>query len=241
MRISMGARRVLALVVGLVAVSLVALWTTLAGEAIAYHAWSHLALNVPISKSPGPRPDGYDRAAYFFYSASIFGTIAAAGLSAALLVLVPRPSFRLRGWLYLGFLALCAPLTYYNYDQHDTVLAAHYQLGLNFLVIVLSAFVSRWLSLLASGVVEVQILKLMALFMVMAGGVVLPALFTAMWALWKFFGLNPKALSFSDLGVLASAASAIIAGLNYRHTRLKDAPALAPPAPSVIWLPPEKK
>jgi hypothetical protein len=155
-------------------------------------------------------------ASYFFLL--IGALLLGIGISAALVVLLPRTGFRLRGGIYILFLGIVLPLSWYNYDQGDNVLRASIQLALNLLLIFLSATTALWLSSAPAAAPDIKVLKGLALVSVLTAGVFVPALFTFVWCLLKARLLDPKQLediSLANITGLSGVASAVIAGLNY--------------------------
>jgi hypothetical protein len=142
MKMSRITRRILAAFVGLLAVIFLAVWTLFGEARFSKFAKQHLGRGVPLSGANSPRPDSYDPDAEVYYAFLIGALIVAAGLLAAVLVIEPRATFRKRAWLYAVFLLIVLPASWYNYNQMDTVLAPSYQVGLNLIVIFLTASIA---------------------------------------------------------------------------------------------------
>lgn len=136
-------RRIIAVCTALITVAAAFVWAS-AGEDLVAQLTYFGRRHVPLSQAGAPRPDAFDRSAHLYYELLIDALILAIGGLAALLVLVPRPSFRQRSWIYVGFLLITLPASNYNYELGDTVLAPTYQFALNFITIFLTATVAIW-------------------------------------------------------------------------------------------------
>lgn len=233
MRISMRSRRVFGLAACIITLIAVAIWS-LVGEHFLYRfALEHLAQSVPLSKAGGPRPDGWDQAAFRYYWLCIGALVLATGFSVALLVLIPRPAFRQRAWMYLSFLAVLLPATMYNYGQGDVVLRAPVQFCLNLLLIFLASTTWLWLNKAPATVADTVVLKHLSLGLILLGGVLIPAIFSVVWAFFAvglLSKLQTKEITFAHITGLASILSVVIAWLNYKKDPKKieaDLPVIA--------------
>jgi hypothetical protein len=185
--------------------------------------------NVPISQAGEPRPDAYDRTAHLYYELLIGALILATGGLTMLLVLVHRPTFRHRAWIYLGFMLIVLPATLYNFSQADTVLAPTYQFMLNWITIFLIATVAIWIGTLPVEAIDLRVVKTMCVFFLWLVCVVL-ILFNFVWFVnWsQLISLEEaRKVTWGTLTGFAGVASAIIAALNYRREMRKAA---SPPA-----------
>lgn len=218
-------RRLVAVIVAVVTLIIAAAWLLYAGNALYWYAWANLAQNVPLSQAGGPRPDAWDQGAHPYYLISSAALLLATGGSAALLILLPRPSFRHRAWIYLFFLSIILPATWYNYGQKDVVLRASLQAGLNCIVIFLSATTALWLSSAPASAPDAKVLKYLSLTLLLLAGVFVPGIFSVIW-LFYAAGLiteeQSRQITFAHITGLASVASALIAWLNYSRDRRSD-------------------
>jgi hypothetical protein len=120
---SLTTRRIGAVVIALLTVVAAAVWTYWAEDWLHDFARWHLDQSGPLSKAGAPRIDSYDPRAQIYYELLIGALIFALGGVAALLVLVRRPNFRHRAWIYVGFMLIVLPASLYNFSQGDIVLA----------------------------------------------------------------------------------------------------------------------
>lgn len=222
-------RRTLAGTVGIITLVIVGLWSVFGSLVISGYVDLHLALGVPLSQAGGPRPDSYDASAHSFYTLLINSLLLCAGATSALMVLVPRQTFRARAFVYLMFLAVLLPASTYNYTQGDHVLPAVFQAGLNLIVIFLGATIALSLATFEAKEPDVRVLKYMCMVLVLFGAVLVPGLFTLLWAMWRVGLIGETTLGWAQLTGTGGLASAIIAWLNYRREINKERAARQPP------------
>jgi hypothetical protein len=215
------ARRFTAAGVALVTIYILAWWGLIGSGILTRYVFFHLTPNLPLSKVGGP---------HMTVSATVFSIFCGAillvsGIAMFLLVVIPRPGFRIRGIIYVLFLAVILPATAYNYDQGDAVVRPPVQVGLNLLLIFLAATVAYWLNGASTTAIDIRVLKHLGVFLLLTVGVIVPGLFTTLWALWSLHVLNHDALqsvTIQSLTSFASVASAIIAWLNYKREVRKE-------------------
>jgi hypothetical protein len=160
--------------------------------------------------------------------------VVAAGCTAALALFVPRWNFRVRALIYLLFLAILLPVSWYNYRQNDNVLPAHFQVGLNLLIVFLASTLVISLAGVEARAPDTRVLKTMALGLVLFGGVLVSGLFTLMWAIWASGMIrSAPSLEWSQLTSIGGLASAIVAWLSHRREVRKDTISSQPP-PRII-------
>jgi hypothetical protein len=226
-------RRIVAACTALITVVAAAAWTLVAGWGWLNGFAQHLGRDVPLSEAGAPRPGGGQHVE-LYYNILIAALILAVGGLAALLVLVPRPSFRRRAWIYVGFLLIVLPASLYNFSQEDTVLAPTYQFALNFISIFLTATVAIWIANLPAEAADVRVLKAMCVFLLWVPCIA-QILFNLIWFLNQInvLSLKETRVSWTILIGLASVASAIIAALNYRR-EIQKATTPAPPSRIIV-------
>jgi hypothetical protein len=211
-------RRFVAALLAILAAVISIVWTLAMRVKLYTYAWSELALNVPLTQARGPRPDAWDQSAHPYYWILAAALLIATAAAVALVVLVPNRGFRLRALIYCVFLAVILPATWYNYNQGDIVLPAHYQVALNVLLILLSSITAFWISQAPVSAPDIRVVKYLCLTLLLLGGVLVPALFSTVW-LFYVAGLltlaQTREISFSQITGLASVASAVVAWLAY--------------------------
>jgi hypothetical protein len=222
-------RRVLAAIIAVTAIILLTRWSLSTSDAIFKFVWRRLALDVPLSQAGGGRPDAWDQAAQTYYVVLSGAVLVATGGAAALLVLVPSGSFRARGWIYLVFLMILLPASWYNFNQGDNVLPTIYQLGLDLIIIFLGAVVALWLAKAPANAPDVRVLKTMSLALIWFGAVFAPTFFVVIWLLWWGGILSKtqaKAITWQEITEASGLASAAVAWLTYRREIEKDSPTI---------------
>lgn len=120
MIISPNKRRILAVVVGVFTL-LMAFARMIIGSELIKILLSGEEMEIPISEAPGPRPYGWDFKYADFYLISILALLLSTGGSTALSILIPRRDFNKRAWIYILFLLIILPMTWFNYLQEDRV------------------------------------------------------------------------------------------------------------------------
>jgi hypothetical protein len=219
---SLTIRRTIAVFLALLAVLAAIVWTLVAASWLENIA-QHFSRPVPLSQADAPRFDSHDRSAHLYYEILVGALILAVGVIASLLVLVPRLKFLHRAGIYIGFLLIVLPATWFNFNLGDTVLAPSFQFFLNFICIFLSATVALSLTNFPTETIDVTVLKVMAATLLWFACLT-PALFNLIWFLnWShLLSLQQTSnITWRDLTGVAAVASAIIAGLNYRREMRK--------------------
>jgi len=218
-------RRILAAAVGVTTTIAAFAWAWLAQKALYSYAWRNLARDVPLSEAGAPRPDAWDQLAHPYYRILVLSLLIAAGASTALIILTPRPEFRKRGLIYLIFLAIVLPATWYNYAQGDIVLPAKLQFLLNLVLIFLAATIVIWLSGTRATSPDQNVLKYLSLILLLFAGVCVPMLFSGTWLLYAARILTPSErpeeaqIKWSHITALGSLGSIAIAWLSYRRDK----------------------
>jgi hypothetical protein len=218
-------RRIAAGLSGLVATVFAAVWTFVAERQIHVYAAIHLAQNIPLSQSKGPRPDAYDDRAKLAYIILIAAMILAAGTSISLRVLTPRAGWSTRAAGYFIILLVLLPLTLYNYTQDDLVLSKGVQAALNLVLIFLAVAMAWWLAKFEVSALDGRVLKIMSLTLIVGSGVLVPVFFTSLWALNQAGILSleqTKHVEFGQIAGLSGLGSLVISWLNYRRERRKE-------------------
>jgi hypothetical protein len=213
----------IAVVIGVVSTILAAFWAFVGSTRIASFAIQHLGQNVPITKG-GPRPDSY--ANQIFYVCFMCALLLATGFTAALLVLQSRGGFRTRIIIYFVLLAILLPVSLYNYTQNDIVLKPKIQLGLDLMLIFISATLAMSLSRVAVSADDGRVLKAMTYGLLMFGGVLVPTLFVLIWVLVALNVISRDSsthITIAELAGLSAVGSVIIAWLKYRREGAKQA------------------
>lgn len=215
-------RRILAAIAALVTMIVLSAWGLWGGSILAHYVFFHVTPNAPLSAVDSPRPSS-DPLTFWIICGAL---LLVSGIATALLVLTPRPKFRTRGIIYLLFFAVILPASAYNYDQGDAVMGAPLQVGLNLVLIFLASTVSQWMSTASPTEPDVRTLKYLGIFLLLAAGVLIPGLFTTLWALWRIHLLKHVVLDSLSPGALSSVAavaSAVISWLNYKRELRKEA------------------
>ena len=123
------------------------------------------------------------------------------------------------------FIAVLLPASLYNYSQNDHIFPAHGQVILNLILIFLAATIALWLASFKPNAPDTQVLKSLALSLLLLGGVLVPAIFSLVWFFWAI-GLLTKAqadqITFGHITGLSAAISCVITWLNYRREMRKE-------------------
>lgn len=173
--------RIMGLVAAVVGIAISFWWTLQAAEFLEGYAFYHLSLGGPLSKALGPRPDAYDSSVHIYYLVLALAPQLAVGFIAYCLLVDYSLNTRLVFYCLLLFLLM--PLNLFNYNQGDVVLSRSLQVLLNGVVIFCGLVVIVALWNLRTGSMDAKIAKLLAIALLLFAAVLVPLLFTSIWAL----------------------------------------------------------
>jgi hypothetical protein len=185
--------------------------------------FSEFNLQIPVSQAEGPRVDSYNRSLFVYYQLLTLAPIVAVGGIAYLLVV--EWTFEKRVAVYLAVLAIILPLNLFNYKQGDIVLAANFQAFLNLLTIFLGLVVIAFIWNFPVTAIDAQIARLIVIVILLATTVLVPAFFTALWAMVALGIIGKDAanqVTMQHITAAAGIVSTVTAVLKFVYDIRKD-------------------
>jgi hypothetical protein len=225
-------RRVLAGAVGLLTIVLFFVWMLFAEWLIKSHVPGRFTIvvsQVPQFGCPRNVSRISEAQTLFYYDVLIGALLVASGATAALLILKGGLNLRYRLWVYLGLLAIILPASLFNYSHGDEVLRAPYQAALNLVLIFLGASICWWLSSWKPDATDARVMRVMIFALLVFSAVLTPALFTLLWAMFRFGWVPLNALCKIEIDQItgfAAVISTVVTVLEYRNDRRRAAHAV---------------